>query len=395
MEPSASSRRRADRLRVVTLVDFLSSYGGAERLALLIATRLDPECFESILCVSRWPSSHADPSAPQALKLLEETGVRLLPLRRQRKLDPVAWARLERFLRREPVHVLHSHKFGSNVWGTLVGRIAQVPVVIAHEHSWSYEGQALRRVLDRQLIARGADRFIAVSREDRRRMIEVEGIPAERTLFIPNGVPPPGPPSAADVRAELGIAANTPVIGSVGSLYPVKAFDVFLRAAASLLGEWPDLQVVIAGVGPERAALEDLAGALGLGTTLRLLGHRTDVPDVLRALDVAVCSSSSEGCPLSVIEYMQAGLPIVATAVGGIPDLLESGIHGLLVPPRDPQALATALAALLREPARARSMGARARQRQRAEFDIEVLVRRVEDLYRELLRERGRPPRGS
>jgi glycosyltransferase involved in cell wall biosynthesis len=395
MEPSASSLRRADRLRVVTLVDFLSSYGGAERLALLIATRLDPERFESILCVSRWPPPYADPSAPQALKLLEETGVRLLALRRRRKLDAGAWARLECFLRRERVHVIHAHKFGSNVWGTLAGRIARVPVVLAHEHSWSYEGQALRRTFDRQLIARGADRFIAVSREDRRRMIEIEGIAPERTLFVPNGVPAPSSPSGADVRAELGIARDAPVIGSVGSLYPVKAFDVLLRAAASLLGEWPDLQVVIAGVGPERAALQELARALGLDATLRLLGHRTDVPDVLSALDVAVCCSSSEGCPLSVIEYMQAGLPIVATAVGGIPDLLEPEIHGLLVPPGDPQALAAALTELLREPARALSMGARARERQRAEFDLEVLVGRLEELYCELLQERGRSLQGA
>lgn len=389
---------RAKRVRVVTLVDFLSSGGGAEHVAYLIATRLDPERFESILCVSRWPPPPSSPYCSEpwaqwsrnALAQLDERGVRFLALGRRRKVELGAWARLERFLRHEHVDVLHAHKFGSNVWGTMVGRMARVPVVLAHEHSWSYEGQPLRRLLDRHLIARGADRLIAVSREDRRRMIEIEGIAPERTSFIPNGIPPAGASAGADVRAELGIPRQARVIGSVGSLYPVKAFDVLLRATALLRDEWSDIQLMIAGVGPEQSALEELTQALGLGGSVWFLGHRTDIRDVLDALDIAVCCSDSEGCPLSVIEYMQVGLPVVATTVGGIPDLIEPGKHGLLVPPRDPPALAGALAELLREPERARSMGARARERQRAEFDIDVLIRRLEDLYKELLTERGR-----
>jgi glycosyltransferase involved in cell wall biosynthesis len=122
-----------------------------------------------------------------------------------------------------------------------------------------------------------------------------------------------------------------------------------------------------------------------LGQAVHLLGRRADVPDILRALDVAVCCSNSEGSPLSVMEYMQAGLAVVATSVGGIPDLIEPGVHGLLVPPRDPPALAAALADLLAEPDRARAMGDRARKRQLAEFDIDVLVHRLEALYLELL----------
>ena len=120
---------------------------------------------------------------------LESTGTRFLPLRRRRKLELAPWARLARFLSRERVDVLHAHKFGSNVFGVLAGSAARVPVLLAHEHTWSYEGQPLRRFLDRELIARRADRFIAVSREDQRRMIDVERIAPERTIFIPNGIP--------------------------------------------------------------------------------------------------------------------------------------------------------------------------------------------------------------
>src|SRR5580692_7180969 len=206
-----------ERVRVVTLIDGLGSLGGAERLALLIATRLDPERFDSTLCVSRWPPARDhDPSVSQALEQLSAARTRFLPLGRSGKLDVWVWGKLARFLRRERVQVLHAHKFGSNVWGTLMGRLARVPVVLAHEHTWSYEGQPLRRFLDRELVARGADRFIAVSREDRRRMIEVERIDPARTLFLPNGVPASPPPDGHDVRAELGIPPDVPVIGTVG-----------------------------------------------------------------------------------------------------------------------------------------------------------------------------------
>jgi glycosyltransferase involved in cell wall biosynthesis len=380
MLPRMNSAASANppRVRVVTLIDFLGRYGGAEHLALAIATRLDPERFDSTLCASR----HAD---PESLERLSASGVKILPLGRQRKSDIWVWGRLFSFLRAHRVDVLHAHKFGSNVWGTLVGRAARVPVVLAHEHSWSYQGQPLRRVLDRDLIARGADRLIAVSREDQRRMIEVEGIARARTLFVPNGIAPADSSGGHDVRAELGIAPTAPVIGSIGSLKPVKAFDVLLRAAAVLAQRRADIQVLIAGDGPDREALSALAHGLGLDGSVHLLGRRADVPDVLRALDVAVCCSNSEGSPLSVMEYMQAGLAVVATSVGGVPDLIEQGVHGLLVPPGDSAALAAALAELLEAPERARAMGDRGRERQRAEFDIDVLVRRLETLYLELL----------
>ena len=379
------------RVRVLTLIDFMGTNGGAEGLALSVATRLDPARFESTLCVSRWPlPGPPSAAAGAALEQLSASGVRLFGLRRRGKVDVWVWARLVRYLRRERIDVLHAHKFGANVWGTLLGRLARVPVVLAHEHTWSFEGKPLRRFLDREVVARGADRFIAVSREDQRRMIEIEHIDPRRTLFIPNGVHSLPAPSGRDVRAELGIRPGAAVIGVVGVLRPQKAHHVLLRAAALLVESWPEVHVLIVGDGPERASLERLTAELGLQDTVRFLGSRTDVPDVLCALDIAVCCSDFEGSPLAVMEYMDAALPVVATEVGGLPDLIEPGVHGLLVPPSDPAALAEALATLLGDPHGARAMGERGRQRRRAEFDIDVLVRRLEHLYLELLAERAR-----
>jgi len=374
----------AGKLKVVTLVDRLGT-GGAERLAIQTTTRLDPERFDRTLCASRrFDVAISKQHVANALEDLRTAGVRVLGLKRTSAAQVWAWWPLYRLLRRERVDVLHTHKFGSNLWGTVIGRLARVPVIIAHEHTWSYEGKPWRRIGDREVIARGSTRFIAVSREDRRRMIEIEGIDPSDVMFLPNGIPAPPPATGGDVRAELGIAPGAPVIGTVSVLRPQKALDVLLRATQALLPEFPGLKVLIAGEGDRRFALEDLTRELGIEDAVMFLGVRTDVPDVLAALDVAVSSSDFEGSPLSVMEFMEAARPIVATRVGGVPDLIEDGVHGLLVEPQDPAAFAAAVARMLRDRDAARAMGERARERRRTEFDIDVMVRRLEQLYTEL-----------
>ena len=274
--------------------------------------------------------------------------------------------------------------FGSNLWGTVIGRLTHVPIVIAHEHTWSFEGEPLKRLLDRELIARWSDAFVAVSRADRRRMIEIERIPPEQIRFIPNGITPRAPTPGRDLRAELGVGSG-PLVGTLGSLRAQKAYDVLIQAAARLREGHPDLHVLIAGDGPEKARLEALISGLGLGDTVLLLGRRLDAPDILAALDVAVCASHFEGSPLAVMEYMEAGLPIVATGVGGVPDLIEDGVHGLLVEPGNPVGLARAVEDLLSDRGRASALGARARERRRREFDLDVMVHNIEALYEDLL----------
>lgn len=388
MDGSPPQGRQSRRVRVVTLINRAVPHAGAEGLAMAIAMRLDPQRFESTLCVSRWPPSPpSDTTMLQVLEELSASGVTLLGLGRRRKVDIWVWLRLARFLRRERVDILHAHMFGSNLWATLIGRTVGVPVIIAHEHTWSYEGQPLRRMLDRHVIARGADRFVAVSREDQRRMTTVEHIPPDRTAFIPIGIRRERTESSSgrDIRAELGIPPDVPLLGTVGWLRLQKAHHVLVRAAALLRDEYPDIQVLIVGDGPERDATQGLINELNLNETVRILGARTDVPDILHTLDIAVSSSDFEGSPAAVLEYMGAELPVVATAVGGVPDLIESGIHGLLIPPGDPAALANAVSKLLRDPERARAMGDNGRKRQTTEFTMDAMIHRFEALYLELL----------
>jgi glycosyltransferase involved in cell wall biosynthesis len=375
-------------VRVYTLIDTIKA-AGAERLALQIATQLDRSRFESVLCVSRWEWRERNAGTDALLREFVESGGRVLPLRRRTRVDVWRWAPLVRSLRRERADILHSHVFTSNAWGAVLGRLAGVPVVIGHEHTWSYEGAPLRRFIDREVIARLSDAFVACSREDRRRMIEVERISPRKIRLIPNGIEAPDRGTPADVRAELGIAPDAPVLVTVARLVPNKGIDVLIKTAVALAPEFPGLQVLVAGEGDDRAALQALIDRLGMSDTVRLLGVRSDIPDLLDAADVAVSSSRVEGSPLAVLEQMHAAKAIVATEVGGVPDLIEDRVHGRLVASEDVEGLTAAIAGLLRDPEERAALGRRAHERWRAEFDFAAMVRRVEDLYLDLLRGTG------
>jgi glycosyltransferase involved in cell wall biosynthesis len=174
------------------------------------------------------------------------------------------------------------------------------------------------------------------------------------------------------------------VIGTVCILRTEKALDVLVRATALLVKDFPRLRVLIVGEGEERARVQALVEQLGLQENVILTGARTDVPSVLAALDVAVLSSDYEGIPLSLLEFMDAGKPIVATKVGGVPEVVEDGVHGLLVPPRDESALADAVGRLLLDTELASRLGAQARERCRTEFSLDRTVERLQELYERL-----------
>jgi L-malate glycosyltransferase len=358
------------------MVDGLMT-SGAEILATEIALALDPKRFESVLCSTR-------PSAAEHVQRARSSGVEVVELQRRSKIDVWRWAPLLRLLRSGRVDVLHAHKIGSNLWASLFSPFVDVPVLVTHEHTWSFEGKPLRKLVDRELIARAASAFVAVSEDDRRKMIEIEGIPAEKVRFVPNGIPDVRAGDGARVRAELGIEPTAPVVGTVCALRPQKALDVSIKAIAQLIDEWPDLRFVVVGDGPDRERLERQAASLQ-GRAL-FLGRRPndEVPDLLAAFDVVVNSSTFEGTPLAVLEWMATGRAIVATAVGGIPAILEDGVEAILVPPGDAVALAAGLRRLLGAPSERRRLGAAARARQQAEFRLDRTVATLQQLYVDL-----------
>jgi glycosyltransferase involved in cell wall biosynthesis len=369
----------ARRLRVLVLIDMLPPRGGgAERLAVALATHLPRERCEVLVCVTRGAGG-------ALVDQLDAAGVEHFSLGRRRSLDVLPFARLWRTLRRRRVDVLHTHKFGSNVWGTLVGTLARVPVIVAHEHTWSYEGQRLRRLLDRHVVARFADAFVAVSSRDRERMIALEGVPAGKIVLVPNAyVPRPGSGGAGGtLHRELGLPEGAPVVGTAAVMRPQKALDMLVDAFAQLSEAVPDAHLVLAGDGPLRESLERRVDRLGLAARVRFAGYRDDIDRLLRTVDVAVMSSDFEGAPLFPLECMAHDVPLVSTDVGGIRDLLEDGRSVVLVPPRRPAELARALEALLRSPERRASIAGEA-ARGLPGYEIGRVAERFADLYEQL-----------
>jgi glycosyltransferase involved in cell wall biosynthesis len=387
MAPSSS------RPHVVVLIDFAVDLGGAETLAFQLLERIDPARFRRTLVLYQELDERLAPSQRKVVAQMREAGVEVLELGRRDRFDVRAWRPFLRLLRSGEVDVLHAHKFGPNLWATTLARLARVPVVIAHEHTWAFRPRSLRALLDRWLVAPGCDAFLAVSELDRERMQTVEGIPPWRVRFLPNGIPAPvldGDP--AGVRRELGIPDGAPIVGAVGVFRAQKDFGTLLRAHARLLERHPGAHLVLVGYGPEQAALERLVAELGTGERVRLTGLRNDAVRIAATFDVAVNSSLFEGSSLAIMEFMALGRAIVATAVGGTSDLLGHGEAGVLVPSAQPAALGDAIAELLEDPQRAAALGERAHERQRACYDVDVQARRLQELYEELLAHASRRP---
>jgi glycosyltransferase involved in cell wall biosynthesis len=367
------------RLRVLCLVDNAGDLGGAERFTIGLAQHLPHDRFETWVCATRT-------GAPSVVAALAETGVGYVGLGRRSKRDVYRLRGLGALLHAKRFDVIHAHMFGSNVWGTLFGRASGVPVILAHEHNWSYSGDQLRMWIDRWLIGTWATSFVAVSAANRERMVSLEHIPRDKIIVLSTAYIPHTSTTPCDIRAELALPAASPVVGVAAILREEKALDVLIDAHALVVRRIPDAHLVIAGDGTCRGRLEQQVAELGLGERIHFLGNRRDVTSILATVDVGAMSSDWEGMPLFVFECMATHTPLVATLVGGLPEIVEHGKTGLLVPPRDPAALGDAIAGLLADPHERERLADAAAQRM-SEYTIESVAGRFADLYEQLHRE--------
>jgi len=362
-----------------------AGWAGGETYLLTLATGLDRGRFELAAIL---PEPGVLGGRLQALGVPVHT----VPLA-ARLVSPSALLALARVLRRERPAIVQSHGARTNVYTRLAARLARVPVILSTVHNslFDYEvGGARRRayVLAERLTSPLADRIVAVSGAVERDLIERYRIRADRVVTIRNGIDadrfrPSRPPAA--VREELALAPDAPVVGVVGRLTPQKGHAVLLRALPPLVRRFPRLRCLVVGDGPLDGALRREAEALGLAGHCRFTGARPDVADLLSVLDVVVLPSFSEGLPFVLLEAMALGRPVVATRVGGNPEVVEDTVTGLLVPPGDPAAVADAVARLLDRPAEARLMAECGRARVRAAFSLERMIRALEELYTILL----------
>jgi glycosyltransferase involved in cell wall biosynthesis len=301
----------------------------------------------------------------------------------RRPLDWRCVTGIAEVLRRRKVDVVHSHEFTMAVYGAAATRWWGRQPLIVTIHGGPHPLTHWRRGLAFRWAMRRSRATVAVSDATRRRFVEGLGVAPDAIGVVHNGIRPPAPGRRAPVRAELGVSDDTALLVSVGNLYPVKGHAVLLRALVQLAEhtDLPRWRVALAGRGQEAEPLKAFAREHGLAERVTFLGHRDDVPDILAAGDLYVMPSLSEGLPLSLLEALFAEKPVVASAVGGIPEVVTDGESGRLVPPNDPPALAGALAELLRDPRRARSLAGAGLRRAREAFTLEHMTTEYERLY--------------
>jgi glycosyltransferase involved in cell wall biosynthesis len=291
-------------------------------------------------------------------------------------------------LQRHPADVLHVFNGGyPGAQGCLkaisVGRVLHFPCIILSILSYPYPRRnAFDARLDRE-VSQSVDVVSPNSAAAGQGMIELRGFPTDRIRPIASGTPPPPVDLNAGqrLRAELGLPANSLIVGTVAALEPLKGHLVLLEAIDQIQHEFPQVYFVFSGEGVMRPQLEDFIRRRQLNNRVYLLGFTKDARAITNAFDAVAFPSFSEGMPIAILEAMALGKPIVATQVGGIPEEIEHGVSGWLVPPRDSAALASALRQLLGSFEQARAMGAAARDRYYRLFTVQHMVNDYIKLY--------------
>jgi len=366
------------------LITELDTGGAQKALARLLAhldrTRFTPH----VACLY-----NSDKAVAQEIRAL---GVPVTDLGMTAKWRWDAFWRLYRLLRRERPTILHSWMFHANVPGRVIGRLAGVPIIITSRRNVEIGGEMRERLL--RWTAGLDDKVIAVCELARRAQIERTHAAPQNVVTVHNGLDVAefgtlNPEARATTREAFGIPPTAPLVGSVGRLHPQKDFATLLKAMVCVRDRLPDAHLLLVGDGDLKPELVSQARSLELAQTVTFAGHRTDIPEILSAVDLLVLPSLWEGLPNALLEAMAAGLPVVATAVGGTPEVVVDGVTGFLVPPRDPQALADAILRLLRNPELRQRMGEAGRARVAAHFSIEQMVHKTEALYEQLLAEKG------
>lgn len=337
--------------------------GGAEVLAARLARCLSGRYRFVFACLDEAGSMAAG---------LRDEGFPVRVLDRRPGIDFACARRLTALARAERVDVIHAHQYSPFFYAGLSRWPRRRPAVLFTEH-----GRAFPDVTGRShkpvngLLLRKADRVIGVGHGVRQVLIEKEGIPAARVGVIYNGIDTSayaGSGRRADVRHELGLGPDDFVMIFVARLDPIKDHATALRALARVAAVRGDAKMVVVGEGPSANAVAGEVARLGLGSRVVMAGVRTDVARLLEGADVSVLTSLSEGIPLSLIEAMSAGLPVVATRVGGVPEVVEDGVTGLLAPSGDDAGIAEALLRLAADPDLRGQLGRRGRARAEGVF---------------------------
>jgi glycosyltransferase involved in cell wall biosynthesis len=383
-------------IHVLHLIQHLE-VGGAERLVAELVPSLDSRKIRSLVCVYQSVGAFGEelrkagypvvflrkylvtPHLPKALRPL------FLPF------ESLCFVlRLGHLMRKHRIHLVHSHLFSANLWGRLGALLAGCPATVITEHTTREWEISLKKKLFNFLLRPFTDRVVSVSEAVARTVRPYHQLAPEKMVIIPNGMRWVDSPAAKGTPSASGLPGRRPRIGSVAFLSLVKRHDLLLKALRICHERIPALTCCIAGDGPERKRLEALSESLGLSGSVFFLGERHDVSHLLPHFDLLVSASDHEGLPMNLLESMAAGIPVVATDVGGTREVVKHRITGFLVEAGDANSLAEGICTVLENPSLAKKMVENARQLVRTRYSMADVAKRWESLYENVISERRR-----
>jgi len=342
-------------------------FGGQERRILRELEGLDPARFRGLLL--------CQPGSKLGL-VTEERKIPTIRFKMRSAYDPVAFIKILQLLKRERVDIVHAHSSRDAWLAGAAGQLLGIPVFRTRH--------LLTPIGGPYVYARLTDVVLTVS-EDVRRYLISAGVPGDKIVAVPTGINltrfDPARTDLVDMRARFHLSRDAYLIGLVAVLRKAKGHRFLLQAVRQLAPEFPQIKLLIAGTGPQEHNIKNLIKELGLGEQVLMLGHQDDIPSLLRALDVFVLPAQEEALGTALIEATAMGVPVIATRIGGIPEVL--GEAGLLFESEDVDGLVNHLRTLIRTPELAARLRAQGAARARELYDENLMVRRTEALYRE------------
>lgn len=314
--------------------------------------------------------------------------VRVISLNKKAGNNPILIFKIGLLLKKVGVHIVQTHNWGTALEGILGAKLACIPRVI-HAERGTIEDKKRNIVLQRFLWG-FADQVLSVSETHRKRVSNIVGFPHEKITAIVNGVDTerfsPKPEIKQDIRKKLGLKKNSLCIGTVGSLRSVKNHSLLISACKTISSNFDQVEVLIVGEGPLESHLIQEVKTLGLSEKIHFAGGQPNIPEILSTLDIFVLPSLSEGMPNAVLEAMACGIPVIATSVGGVPEVIEDGKNGILITSKDKESLIQALTKLIQDREKRYRLGVEGRRRVLSHFSLKKMVSEYQTLYESLMR---------
>ena len=364
----------------------MKNVSGSENHLLVLLPELVKQSFEVHLCILIEPGQR--PLFHKYASTLREAGVQVKFVESGTFGAWNAVRQLQKYMQQKRFDLVHTHLIHADLYGTLAARLAGIKIILSSRHNDDRFRQYAVIKWGNRLLARRHIRIIAISDWIAEFVHTVEGIPAEKIIRIHYGIDPERLQESSapqDVRQQFDIPENVPVLGTIGRLTAQKGHAYLLRACQNLLAEFPEFRLVIIGEGELRTELEEQVRTAGLGAHVIFTGYRSDALALLSGFDVFVFPSLWEGLGLVLLEAMAYKKPIVASNVSAIPESVLDGTTGLLVPPKDAEALGLALAKLLRNTPLRQSLGEAGYRHLQEHFTVETMVTRLTTVYHEVL----------